>query len=393
MQIPMNRFFVLSVAAMSIACSGQVDTATRAQPNSGEAGADDSAPPGEAGLDATPDTMWDGAEASVWGDAAVCPLFACQVDGYFPAEPLIRAEDVEPGLRFLRVSQAYVLAMRSVNGVDEPAVVRIPLGGEPAQLITASTGSALHPKAIAAGKNVPHAFGVLMCSDDDCEVLVPPEAESDIIVPHPAGTVPVPGQPDTLVMVTLEGEPSLCVLGDGASCIQSGVWKTWIEPGNGPRIRAMAAGYDRVMFVGDAGRVISFSAEGRKDGVIDPTQDLTHVVFRSWDGVVVLGQGEESTIWSSAGDGWSSCPGVDHSDVLVLSAVNGTLRGVRGFGTPFEETVHDEQLFWLDACPFDEESFHGELIDGDVFPCAAGINYLGLQPDALQGTADCPMGY
>jgi hypothetical protein len=392
MRIPLNRFFVLSVALTSIACSGQVVTATRAQPDSGDAGAEDSAPPDEAGLDATPETMWGDAEASVWGDAAACPLFACVTsDEYFPAEPLIRAEDVEPGLRFLRVSQGYVLANRSVNGVDEPAVVRIPLGGEPAQLITAFTGVALHPKAIAAGRNEPQAFGVLVCSDNGCEVLVPSEDESDVIVPHPAGTVPVPGQPDTLVMVTLE-EPSLCVLGDGASCIQSGVWRTWIEPGSGPRIRAMAAGYDRVMFVGDGGRVISFGAEGRKDEVIDPTQDLTHVVFGGWDRVVVLGQGQGSTIWSSAGDGWSSCSGAFNSDVFVLSAVNGTLHGVRGFGNPFKEMMHDEQLYWMDACPFEDESFHGELIDGDVFLCAAGINYLGLQPDALLGTANCPLG-
>jgi hypothetical protein len=304
----------------------------------------------------------------------------------------MRSTDVGPDVAFLKVSQSYVLAVTGTGGLLSARFPFIP--GEPPTVATLPSASILRPKDIASSPLAPAHHGVLAC-DDGCHVFVPSEEDEHVLVAHEAGKVPLPGDADVLVLhVGPEQEPSFCVLGDGVACIRSDAWEVWVQPGSGPRLRDMAVGTQRTVFVGDDGRRVTFEGEFQAgnpiEGWLDPARDAALVTPRFWDTFVAIGH-DPTTIWNDDPSHTWSCGVPSVPRVLALREVFGELHGVHAGGYPFKETLVEGEWTWVDACPPEGSPFHGELVDADVMVCGAGINYIGLQAQVVFGTVHCPM--
>jgi hypothetical protein len=307
----------------------------------------------------------------------------------------MRSTDLGPDVTFLKVSQSHVLAVTDTGDVLS---ARFPLApSEPPIVSTLPSASMLRPKDIASSPLAPSHYGVLAC-DEGCHVFVPSEQDENALVAHAAGRVPLPGEPDVLLLQVIpeQGE-FFCVLGDGAACIRNDTWEIWVKPGTGPRLRDMAVGTERTVFVGDGGRWVTFEGElqggSPVEGWLEPARSAALVTLRFWDTFLAVGHEPASTIWNVAPDHTSSCDVPSLPKVLAMREVNGELHGVYADGYPFKETLIEDTWTWVDACPLDGAPFHGELVDADVFVCAAGINYIGLQPKAVLGTDHCPMDH
>lgn len=379
------------------ACGGQVTQAPTDGGVAGEGGAPaDSAADGPAqGGQADSGYPIDGSDAdALWGPPSrTCPERACvPSDNYFPEIPLLRSADIGPDVTFLRISQSHVLAVTDTGDV---LTARLPLApGEPPTLSKLPSASTLSPKDVASSPHAPAHHGVLAC-DDGCHVFVPSEQDESVLVAHGAGQVPLPGDPDALVLhAGPDQEPVFCVLGDGVVCIRNGAWEVWVKPGSGPRLRDMALGPERTVLVGDGGRRVTFEGglQGSNpvEGWLEPARDAALVTPRFWDTFLVVGH-DPTTIWSDDPDHTWSCEVPSLPKVLAVREVNGELHGVHAGGYPFKETLAEGRWTWVDACPPEGAPFHGEFIDADVMVCGAGINYIGLQAKAVFGTVHCPM--
>lgn len=229
-------------------------------------------------------------------------------------------------------------------------------------------------------------------------MFVPPEPDSDVLVAHVAGQVPLPGEPDVLVLHDVPEEGTFfCVLGDGAACIRNDTWEIWVHPGTGPRVRDMAVGYDRTVLVGDGGRWVTFEGNFKAGSPVErwlePARNATLVTPRFWNAFLAVGNDPIPTMWNIETYHEWSCELPSLPKVLAIKEFNGELHGVHAGGYPFKETLVEETWTWVDACPAEGAPFHGELIDADVLVCGIGLNYIGLQPKVVLGTVHCPMGH
>ena len=388
----LNRSFLPLLMTLLSSCSSQTVAATRSEPDAGTL------------VDAEADASYEGlteADSDVPGiifdasknrDATLgCPGWGCIAsDDHFPAEPLLRAEDVEPNLRFGKIGGNWVLAFREAAGGEEPLVVYLGRDDdpEPFEVCTLDT-----PAGALRAKEIANDGSVLACSDEGCHVYAREGSLSEPLVAMSADPIPLPGEPDVLVMTQIGmGPQSHCVLGDGAACLYDDMWNVVVEPGTGPKLLDVATSSSTLLFVGEGGRMVAIDALGATEAVLEAEQVFEHVVARERGNgdspqFVVLGS-NPATIWTYDGMGWSDCPR-DVADELAIVEFLGSLRGVRASGTPFQEMEHNGELYWMDLIPEDEELFHGELTDGDVFICGVWVNYLRLQADAVWGTTKC----
>lgn len=391
--------FVCSV--LLTACTGQVVTATRSEPDAGADGAANTDTGAAIKIDASADDAvdaagfdgpgppWVDAFGDVWDVTPGCPNWAClESDDYFPPEPLLRAQDVEPDLRFWKIADDYVLAFRGPSADAEPVLVRLPsvYYDSPQVLTFDAAPGTLRVKAITD-------YGqVLACADDGCRVYAPEHMASETVEPVAPGTVPLPGEPDVVVSTTLGFDNRPCVLGDGAACLYDEGWQVVVEPGSGPRLLDVASLSGIMLFVGEGGRAVFIGPLDSHEEVLDEDQVLDHVTARNHGfgvgpGFVVLGQ-NPPTVWTFDGTSWSDCPR-PLADEFAFVNVFETLYGVRAFGTPYREMMHEGEVYWMDLCPEADALFHGELIDGTVNVCGVSVNFRGLQPDAVLGTMNC----